>query len=53
MVLVTCESCQKTNGRGEVGTHWICEDCKEDLLKNQTDTDENSEKRRNLDAANS
>lgn len=25
---VTCDACGKTNGKGQTGTHWICEDCK-------------------------
>ncbi|TDG00792.1 hypothetical protein [Paenibacillus piri] len=27
-VSVTCNDCGKANGQGEIGTHWICEDCK-------------------------
>jgi hypothetical protein len=26
--MITCEQCGKINGRGEVGSSWICEDCK-------------------------
>jgi ribosomal protein L37AE/L43A len=25
---ITCGDCGKTNGNLQVGTHWICEDCK-------------------------
>jgi hypothetical protein len=26
--MITCDSCGKVNGQGEVGKHWICVDCK-------------------------
>ncbi|WP_281423179.1 hypothetical protein [Paenibacillus oenotherae] len=26
--MITCNECGKTNGHNEVGTSWICGDCK-------------------------
>jgi hypothetical protein len=26
--MITCDQCGKVKGHGEVGTNWICEDCK-------------------------
>jgi hypothetical protein len=31
---INCEDCGKTNGQGEIGTHWICGDCKVDGPQN-------------------
>jgi hypothetical protein len=30
--MLTCEECGKINGQDDVGTHWICMDCKADSL---------------------
>jgi len=27
--MITCDDCGKVNGTGQVGSHWICDDCKE------------------------
>lgn len=27
---ITCEACGKLKGEGEMGKHWICEDCRVD-----------------------
>lgn len=29
-ISINCDNCGKINGQEEVGTHWICEDCKVD-----------------------
>lgn len=36
-ITVTCKECGKTSGKGQTGTHWICEDCK----VNEIDTSSN------------
>lgn len=36
-ITVTCGGCGKVNGQGQIGTHWICEDCK----VNEKDTSSN------------
>jgi len=40
--MVTCDECGKTQGSGDVGSHWICDDCnvqaqdKDSSLSDQT-----------------
>lgn len=26
--MITCPTCGKTNGEGDIGEHWICDSCK-------------------------
>lgn len=36
---ITCDACRRVKGEGQVGTSWICEDCKVDM-QNQNKQEE-------------
>ncbi|WP_186445809.1 hypothetical protein [Paenibacillus cremeus] len=46
--MLTCEQCGKINGHGEVGTSWICGDCK--MGEQEPANDSISKKARNKSA---
>ncbi|WCK52397.1 hypothetical protein PP175_13110 [Aneurinibacillus sp. Ricciae_BoGa-3] len=35
--MITCETCGKFTDGQEIGTHWVCEDCKVDSQKVDTE----------------
>jgi len=43
MKMITCGECGRINGKGSVGTSWICEDCKEGEGRVAPLTSENSQ----------
>lgn len=37
--VINCNECGKVNKHGEIGTHWICEDCKVDGPPKEEESD--------------
>jgi len=37
--VITCQECGKMNGSGQIGTSWICEDCKVEQTNSREQSD--------------